>query len=865
MNAKVILYLFQVEWRRLRIWLSIFWLLLLLEALPHLVADFDLLSGVAKLLGRQYHHFSGAENLKQLVWSDVGEVFPKWMFVLMSMNGAASVMAIIVSSVIGMEVLAGLRLRPVRVREEVAAKAAALALLVILPVVMLVALNLSLKGFDFMTVVDGAGRSALVLAPMVTALAIFGRVCGGFWRWVGGMVGFLALIVISPMLGAWYVPFPKFDLWGADDHAWRMGAALLVVLALVLVFKGRAKSFRPILIALPLMLAALIIGFYADKAEEAKRIKLSSLPEVSGLQVDGPTIDGSIHAQHHLRGAGVSLSGDIKVDGVPDGYFVNWTAEGEVTSPPDKDRQSSRHARLRSTLTDWRFATDYRSMYRELPSSLEISALRAAMGDKGATLPKSQESFQPSYLSERISFRRVAMRAADKELLDRPVDVEVSLTGLVFRYRLAENLPLDAVREYGDGLARVRIRSSLIAPDRVSVDLSMMQDSDPDDRVEPEPQVVIWDPESGISTQLTKSEPIRSRLLAHCWFRLTRYYPSRSYPQDSYNRFRQMNHSKARVLVYMPEVLGRARRETTVAGVSLKKTQQGGSRSLWNAGFSPVNAQEFFSRYPIGRPDPATCTAEEAGKWISLVMTQIPPYEPGWAAKEIACFVPRHSAMILRFPENILGRQEMIYALSSGLPEEGNLVDAMAAADPGYGFDALYQVARRRGWEEKIRDSVLRRTSQGQRPNWGLMMNSMAYGDRSKYPDLIARLSGTRRWDLYQKVRELPGIEPALTEAIRLNESEARKGGETDPNAYAIPAAHGSRDALRTLLSTIEPFGQDAHSWDDAAQVLSKATYVPFDGRRGPGFYFARLKEIGADALEWDPFLRLWIVKESQP
>lgn len=142
MNAKVILYLFGMEWRRLRIWLAIFWLFLLLEALPHLAADFDLLSGFAKLMARKYHHFPHDGGLRLLVWSDLGQVFPKWMPFLMSMNGAAAIMAVIVCSLISMEVAPGIRLRPVRIREEVSAKVLVLGLFVILPIVALVGLNL---------------------------------------------------------------------------------------------------------------------------------------------------------------------------------------------------------------------------------------------------------------------------------------------------------------------------------------------------------------------------------------------------------------------------------------------------------------------------------------------------------------------------------------------------------------------------------------------------------------------------------------------------------------------------------------------------------------------------------------------------
>ena len=862
MNAKVILYLFGMEWRRLRIWLGIFWLLLLLEALPYLGADFDLLSSFAKLLGKQYDHFSGAGDLKELVWSDVGNIFPMWMPVLMSMNGAASIAVIIVCSLIGMEVLAGIRLRPVRIREEVASKVLALGVFVILPVAIIVALNLAMKGLGLTTALGEAGHSALVLAPMAGALALFGRLCGTFWRWVGGMVGFMVTIVILPMLGLWQVPLPKFDLWGVDGNGWRVGAATFSVLTVLMLFKGKARSFRPVVVAWPLMVAALMVGFYSGKAADAKRLKRDGLPDVEGLQVEVRNMQGGIQSHdRRSRWIGVSVSGEIKVTGVPEGYFATWDANGRMANHTG----GSCYSGIRTRLATLRFADE--PQVRELPTSLKEEALRSAMRGKGVNLPHSPDWYQDSRGANRISFNESIKRGEEQESLDRPTDFAVSLTGLVFRYRLAEDVPLDSIRETGDGRSRVRITTSQAARNRLNVDLAMMQAGDRRDSIDLEPQVVIWDPESGIGAVLRRSRPIRPRLLAGCWFRLARYQTSGGAPGVPDDRFGQMNHSKVRVLVYMPEILGLAEKKLEVEDVVVRKPRGAGNWGQWDARVSKIDANSFFERYPAGRPDPATCTDEEAGRWVMRVLTQVPPYESEWPAKEVAYYVPRHAGMLLRFPENVLHRSGMVEALTTALPQEKkeNLFDAMGRMESGYGFSSLYQVARKRGWGAEASKVALRRKFQEDNPNGVAMGDLVTYVEPGRYPELIKRLDGNQQWGFYLKLRELPGIEPALSEAIRLKEQETRARGETDPDAYAIAAAHGSREALRTLLSNIELSDRLVYSMGDASQVILKATYVPSVGAGWPAAYVARVKKIGADGLEWNPFLRLWTVKQSQP
>jgi hypothetical protein len=327
-----------------------------------------------------------------------------------------------------------------------------------------------------------------------------------------------------------------------------------------------------------------------------------------------------------------------------------------------------------------------------------------------------------------------------------------------------------------------------------------------------------------------------------------------------------MNLRSIRVLVYVPEILGMVDRKVVVADMPVRNSPQGSSGESWGVTFSNADARDFFERYPARRPDPETCTAEEAGKWVALVPSRIPPYESRWSAREIACYVPKHSAMFLRFPGGVLSRSEMAEAMRQGFPEheKRRLFEALAAEPSANRFDALYEVVRSRGWEGEVREILRSRVSEDGKPTFGMLANSLRDADSGLYPRLISQLDGSNQWEFYLKVRDLPGIEPALSDAIRRNETEARERGETNPDAYAIAAGHGSREALQTILSNIESFLRGGSPLSDSRRMLSEAILI--SGKRGtPDQYYARLRQIGADGFEWDPFLRLWIVKNSQP
>lgn len=278
-------------------------------------------------------------------------------------------------------------------------------------------------------------------------------------------------------------------------------------------------------------------------------------------------------------------------------------------------------------------------------------------------------------------------------------------------------------------------------------------------------------------------------------------------------------------------------------------------RQEWNRSEPPPLAR---------RPDPATASAADFARWRTLSAT---PYGGAWTSRDLADFVPRHldrliarthntnppsvaegNAIILACPEN--RKDEVIAAL----PRRNRVPDN----------NWLPDVILRRGWVRDAAPQIREMAASG-----GIGSNAYTQlmvamlEDPQTYPALLEQ----EPWfEIYTKIRQLPGIEPALTEAIDARYHEWKEHEDNEPPGWrnhhlVVPAAHGLPEAFADMLENWRKMSaQDQRS---AAGAIRRVVLLPGDPRDWKTVA-RELTARGPSDFRYDPLARGWVLFPSE-
>jgi hypothetical protein len=236
------------------------------------------------------------------------------------------------------------------------------------------------------------------------------------------------------------------------------------------------------------------------------------------------------------------------------------------------------------------------------------------------------------------------------------------------------------------------------------------------------------------------------------------------------------------------------------------------------------NNAAYLKFYRPRRPDPATCSAEEFARYLRVAISCFPRE---MAERDLAEYAPRFPELLAKHAR----ARTAADAISSGVPESAKK-DVLASIDnPRTAFD-LASALDDLGWEADARDSLLAcldpsfmavaQISGGIAP----VVTALAeLEDPETYPALLSAYEHTRNPQLYEIIRDLPGIGPELDQVVaRISETLPKYPGRNSTatnllidtiSTFKGPVSHGNPIAFANYLSFVQ------------AYTVNPNTYIP--------------------------------------
>lgn len=853
MNLQTILHLLKARWRHQRIAVIAVWALLLLMALPWLLHDPASFSNPYPLRS------GGSGDTVQLVQSLDGPQRLGWIAMLLN---PAWLVIFCLSAAIGLHATRGTDTLPIRRTEAALAELLALFLFIAAPSMLLIAAALALHGLPVGLIATGVTLAGISILLIHLVSARFAAWCGSFWLWLTGVAGVLALLQfgylqwtgVGPYL---QTPYRMLDLWGngAGPKQW---AFLILTLAFLTVagplLRNRLKPFSRVACGVFLIALASALAARFDD--------VSYQPQAKTIDLKPEPVAGSGRIAHYRGRLDRRLESQIGASAIFDaspevpGSLVRWHAEGDT-----KIRQGDRALGSLSLDQD-----PSRRLTAKLPPQLMLRT------DEFPGLPGNGVASRS--LSERKRETEFGTTLLDHGELqgNEPLTFETPVVGQVYRYETVVDVELTdspaAVRA-GDTTFHVR----RILPqryDHVLADVTMSHASFGWART-PEHlngnlstldlyRVFLFFPSNGLNypveTLYQSSGPILSGA-----GRDRRVYGIQRNLGLSGDRLPSAD--GARLIVLKPVLTGitPVSRVTVQASPEKEATPERDYRS--NRIYAPRPA-EYLDIIASERPDPATCDRRQFGKWLRTASSvQILDL----TERDLAAFAPRFSPVLARasFAAPAAG------AILQGTPEAGKRDVLAAFGAVGSPWHLLNTLARR-GWLDDVRQEAVRRFQQGDLNLAEVCQNVpqiASLEDPATYPALLA---GYMNPEHYEILRQLPGIEPALTEALRKKHAaanpsrDAAMGNDLPPiviqSAYAIPARHGIPEAFTDLMRLWKgsPTQPGRHY-----QAMKTAIQIPGGLEDSPRTWAAYLKDKEASDFTYDPLARRWILRNPQP
>jgi len=843
MNFHIVIHFLKTDWQRLRWLILAFWVLLLLAAWPALSfapGDFR----VPARPGASY--FGGTNGALLAALEKQGELSPlrDWIFATMSwlFTGATLLLA----GSLGFHTRMWTEGRPTRKRETIAAKLGGLLLFAVVPIVLVLTLIPLLQGFPWQEGLRSGLRAAASTLPRLAGVALFGALCRSWWRWLAGMFAVAVALQILPRL-LWIRGAPQ---WIHDPlvipgtsyfHLGPLWIAVVVLAILLAFLPSQVQAVRKVaaaivailischLLSLPLTLPVPPGQNLADWSGEVSPVLLSE-ELVADTGESAPNRGPDTHTRTSIGTPVMSVLLSLETKGLPAGSHAVWKPVG--TS---------------QLISEGRVIT-----------STEVPDLGSSLGnqlvDRAAIKPLISASPIQWDGPERLSNTRdiyEIFTPVEPGRFDR-AELDLGLEGSAYSLEKIVDVSLGApVQVKKDGIS-IHIRR-LDVPDHMPfADVCYVTPTGTHpffaEIARRDWIPVIYLPGKGIARIPWVAHSTTMRVApgftAVRQLYLTGQMESGKPKLDGYDQARFMLLKR----VELAKMTGK------IHSAPLRLQIQ----SDWR----DPEARETFAPPPYERrPDPATTGGADFEKWMMLSYSA---FDSGWESRNIADYIPAHL-------ERILGRIGGVQppstpegkAITMACPEsrKGEVIAALPRRNKDRGTNWIPDVIVERGWVQDAAPQIRKLAAEGgiaDNPYSQIMLAALE--DPQTYPALLEK---SLWFDIYAEVRRLPGIEPALTEAVvkqyrDLMASTGNKEGDGRDQIYRIivPAGHGVPEAFADLLAIwpkVEEIDRRV-----VAEEIRKVILLP----GGPDDWKAVMSELAAKVpadFSYDTLARCWM------
>jgi hypothetical protein len=833
-NFPVLLHLLRTDWLRLKRPVIVLWLLVIFTALPWLLHD----PGSFHVPAMDGTGSSDLVTSQREMWGN-----PWIRRLLAALQTASSVLAFGIACSIGLQWKRRPAI-PISLPQQLAAALLAFLLFIVLPVTLLIALNLGAHGFSAGIVMQAAWHHAVALSLLLAMAGLFAAWCRSWW-WLS--VGIVSLIAAGTMLESqssplrWLLPQAiAGGLWLPQgiSESWQASLlATLCLMALFPLFHNRVQAIGRIATAVALVLASAWLGSWTLAFSTIP----TALPTIAATSFE-PLIQqaeartagsGSDFLSHAARRPPITqVVAKLHVPDLPADQFIEWTAQAPATL--------SRDGAVLATL---------------LPPERRRAAGRPPEAPvDGADFDQAIRAVLPATLVRRDFGRSPigSFELSDQHLSDGLMTIRAMLSGVVYRVETVFDVPLDDnVATIEDGAITWRIRRFIADDEKPWADIALSFPAPASASPARQCRFFIYRPELGIC------EPVQRRgleqaapLLAGAgWhrqlLRAEQWQPQRPPAWQK--------GEKARLIAVRPVAVGRIPARAVTAGV--RHRNQAGDPSAGLQGDSRAKARSFVDPARLdARPDPESCTAAEFGRWLRIPALMHSSRSTPW--RDLAEYAPRFSGLMARAPTY----ETLNLALQRGTPHSQRH-DVIGQLHSHRSPDRIARVASQRGWTGEIADELVALFHQGyDAPAMVTAVLSLERPDT--YPGLIALLMRNPNLPLYERIRQLPGIAPLLTEAVTANYEASPKelpaagalGAFTDGHAKAwlIPAKEGNAEAFRlfhTYLATLLRRGEFPNESYNTELLTPTAEH---------GTWIKLYRETSPENFRYDPLRRVW-------
>jgi hypothetical protein len=860
MNWATIWHLFRSDTRRLRWLIVVVWGLLLCEAVQFGSAG-----------PWQQPSTSGGGS------SDVPDVYNEYYHLWIPGFGLA---AAILASSVGWLGVAAMRLRPARRSEVGAAKFLFLTVWLFLPQVVAIISVLRLNGIALPLAISAACGAASVFVPLWLVLAAYGRLAGSPWRLLGALGISLAVLawlaVLIPRENHNVFDFLEYvfsNFWGERMGVllwWWSGLSMSLLILLVWWTPNRWKpAWRCAAGSGGLLVLAWLLEM-CFKPQATEFVDLSaavSAPDLAKITVTPPS-EAKASFGNTTKGERVFVNAAVASGGLPEGVFCHWMKEDNFLVTSLRDSKSIVDPSPRRT---------FHTSSAFLPPDgvgASSAALLAALPPAAADYLKQSKGWRSDGSSQFVSlgsFPSESIRNGQSERMA----LDGNLTGLLYRYQSLVDISLSAspaqVPCHG-GWLRWRTLPNA-NPKSLLVDLSMQY------------------PLRGLGSVTLPQYPYSP---AHYW-RIFLYFPTRgeTVPTTQYpltrsgrllgggftqrsvckfefsgttDRLSASDLAEARLLILEPEIVGIVKRDLRASALPVEIERPNSDSSDFYYTLGPrTEPRYFFDAARTLRPDPATATPEEFGRWMQFCLA--PHTMDEWQTAELAAWLPSQLDVMLRAQYEF---RSMAKAMSQALPEEqrSRVISQIEIAP------WLISVLRDRGWLPLAKDSLLKMLMGPNELSLEYQCAIASLQEPEAQDKLLATLERYGDMTLYNILRLQPGIEPRLTATVKRYFSRVTVHGKAPERradyeywrhltALAMPLAHGLTPAKDDALALFKWLGTTRNN---LTEVMAASFHLPFAIKRDSKEatqYFLKLRP---EDCQWDAIMRQWIVNpQPQP
>jgi hypothetical protein len=839
MNPRLVFHLFLTDARRLRWILVVAWAVMLVAALPALRFDTaDFAPFYEMRMGGGGANEEERAALHEFLYVGIPTASGGYAKIVLPL------LLLGISASLGFHGAGWAQVRPLRLREKVAAALLSLLAFIVLPQCAIIGLNLGIHGFSAAEIANGVLRAGTALLVLHACSAVFGRICGSLLRWLAGIAGVSVIAGLAALFPGRYGNRAFLPGWWGERSEDCLPLLLVLAGLLLLVFLFRGGRRPKLRMALVLLVMVTVPSLVQTWRPSTGWRVLQGLPRHPQADVIRPElVPGSFYQERYSPPRKHStLMVQAGTRGLPADEGMIWMLE-KAGPLFHQGKAIDQYGNGPDDLL--------RRGMNILPAWLPMPI------DYVAKLPfeTSERHVSPS-TSERLwlgSFDLSGMPSPDA-----PLSLDAEVLGVGCRYRVIFNEPLQdkmTIRA-GDirGHARL-VRSGVLAP---TVDLLCLRPSqNPGTNFYREDDFLrflcfLHLPESGRYVDCRHLLEATGPLLSQG--KIVRRVMK-------FDGVTGQELTSARLVLVMPEITGSVRARVTADGLRLPADQPQGQRDISH--FLGRSYEDAFA-YPADRPSPLTCTEDQAGHWIMLNASQ----RGDTAGRELAPYVRRFPQIFLNYRawRTPMDGDAVPEALYQALPDGQRqlLIDKVTHKDP-QAESHLLSVMNRRGWQDPNPDQLLKALVE--KPSLELIAAVAAREDPATYPQLLAAMDRLRSIRAYRLLRRLPGIEDLLSETITAafardrTEILAGLGSNVQSPKLALPAAHGMQEAFE-LLYAAEKDSHDGH--EEALYNLAWLTTFP-PGNQGWQQCLKYLRAREAKDYRYDAFTAYWIPLSDTP